>query len=250
MTMNRELVFLRAFAFATAIGVIFISTAAFKARGNQQFTEIDVERINIVEKDGAVKMVITNVARFPSGSDSINNRPTNEGRKKRSGMLFFNEDGIECGGFIYSGQKTANGHSSGLSLTYDQYDGDQVMQLLTQDYQQGDKRMVSSSLMFNDRPSKESQLKTAAIMKELDELGKKDPKAMEEKYKQYEAQGLVGGAPRVMIGKSRSENNGLFLFDDKGMPRAMFYVDKQNNARLDFYDDKGNIIASFPEKQK
>jgi hypothetical protein len=204
----------------------------------------------VLEKDGTVKMVITNVERFPNGSDKINSRATNEDRKKRSGMLFFNEDGIECGGFIYDGQKNANGHSSGLSLTYDQYDGDQVMQLLTQDYQEGDKRFVSSGLMFNDRPTKESQSRTAKIMKELDELGKKDPKAAEEKYKTYEAQGLIGGAPRVMLGKSRSENNGLFLFDNKGMPRAMFYVDKENNAKLDFFDEKGNVIASLPKQGK
>ena len=85
-------------------------------------------------------MIITNVGKFPNGEDKINGSPTNKTRKKRSGMLFFNEDGIECGGFIYDGQKNKNGHSSGLSLTYDQYDGDQVMQLLTQDYKKGDKR--------------------------------------------------------------------------------------------------------------
>ena len=85
-------------------------------------------------------------------------------------------------------------------------------------------------------------------MKELEELRKKDPKAMQEKYKQYEQQGLIGGVPRVMLGKSKSQNNGLFLFDDKGMPRAMFYVDKENNAKLDFFDEKGNTIASFPQK--
>jgi hypothetical protein len=248
--MNKEIAFLRTFAVATVIGMIFITTSAFNKNDNQKFSEIDVERINIVERDGTVKMVITNVEKFPNGKDKINGRPTNEDRKKRSGMLFFNEDGIECGGLIYDGQKNANGHSSGLSLTYDQYDGDQVMQLLTQDYKEGDKRFVSSGLMFNDRPSKESQNKTANIMKELDELGKKDPKAAEEKYKVYEAQGFLGGYPRLMLGKSRSENNGLFLFDNKGMPKAMFYVDKDNNAKLDFFDNKGNTIASFPEKIK
>lgn len=248
--MNKELVFLRTFAVTAALGFVFIASSAFKKNGNQKFNEIDVERINIVEKDGTVKMIITNVEKFPNGKILINGKPTNEERKKRSGMLFFNEDGIECGGFIYDGQKNAKGHSSGLSLTYDQYDGDQVMQLLNQDFKDGDKRYVTSGLMFNDRPSKESQARTGQIMKELDALGKKDPKAADEKYKQYEAQGLVGGAPRMMLGKSGSESNGLFLFDNKGMPKAMFYVDKDNNAKLDFYDDKGNIVASFPEKAK
>ncbi len=246
--MNKELVFLRTFAVVCAIGVVFISMSAFQNKKNQKFTEIDVERINVVEKDGTVKMIITNVDRFPTGTAKINGRPTNETRKKRSGMLFFNEDGIECGGFIYDGQKNKNGHSSGLSLTYDQYDGDQVVQLKTEDYSEGNKRMVSSGLMFNDRPSKESQIKTGQIMKELEALGKKDPAAADVKYKEYEAQGLVGGAPRMLIGKSRSESNGLFLFDNKGMPKAMFYVDKNNNAKLEFFDEKGGIIASFPQK--
>lgn len=246
--MNKELVVLRTFAIATVVGMIFITSTAFKETTKQKFSEIDVERINIVEEDGTVKMIITNVERFPNGTNKINNRSTNTDRKKRSGMLFFNEDGIECGGFIYDGQKTEDSHSSGLSLTYDQYDGDQVMQLLTQDVGNGDKRFVSSTLTFNDRPRKESQLKTAEIMKELENLGKKDPVAMKTKYKEYQQQGLIGGVPRLMLGKSRSENNGLFLFDDKGMPRAMFYIDKENNAKLDFFDDKGNTIASFPEK--
>lgn len=247
--MNRELVFLRSFAVAAVIGVFLILTTAFKNGGKQKFGEIDAERINIVEKDGTVKMIITNVEKFPNGKAIINGKPTNEERKKRSGMLFFNEDGIECGGFIYDGKKNAKGHSSGLSLTYDQYDGDQVMQLLTQDQQEGDKRFVTSGLMFNDRPAKESQIRTGEIMKELDELGKKDPRAAQEKYILYEKQGLIGGTPRLMLGKSGSENNGLFLFDNRGMPRAMFYVDKENNARLDFFDDKGNVITSLPGKK-
>ena len=217
--MKRELVFLRAFAVTIVVGMILITTSGFKNNENQKFSEIDVERINIVEADGTVKMIITNLERFPNGTDKINARPTNEERKKRSGMLFFNEDGIECGGFIYDGQKNENGHSSGLSLTYDQYDGDQVMQLLTQDYQKGGDRFVSSSLAFNDRPSKESQIKTAEIMKELQELRMKDPKAMRLKQKEYENQGLIGGVPRIMLGKTRSQNNGLFLFDDKGLPK-------------------------------
>ncbi|MEJ5052671.1 hypothetical protein [Sphingobacterium sp. MYb382] len=247
---NKELVFLRTFALVTAVGTLCMLTVAFKNSGNQRFAEIDVERINIVEKDGTVKMIITNVDRFPNGKVEVNDRLVNEERKKRSGMLFFNEDGIECGGFIYDGKKTEKGHSAGLSLTYDQYDGDQVMQLLTQDYQEGDKRYVGSTLAFNDRPHKESQATTMAIMKELQELRKKDPKAMQEKYKAYEKEGIIGEVPRILLGKSRSQNNGLFLFDDKGMPRAMFYVDKENNAKLDFFDEKGNTIASFPQQLK
>lgn len=86
--MNRELIFLRAFAVATVAGLVFISTTAFKKFGNQKFGEIDVERINIVEKDGTVKMIITNVDRFPNGTTQINNRPTNADRKNAQACCF------------------------------------------------------------------------------------------------------------------------------------------------------------------
>ena len=248
--MNKELVFLRSFGIATAFGVIMLASSAFKKTGNQRFAEIDVERINIIEKDGTVKMVITNVDRFPNGKDTINNRPTNVKRKKRSGMLFFNEDGIECGGLIYDGQKKADGHSAGMSLTYDQYDGDQMMQLLMQDYKEGGQRRVFSSLVFNDRPANETQLGMDKIWEELAPLRKSDPGAFKKKYEEYVAQGVLGGAPRVMLGQTRSRNNGLFLNDDKGRPKAMFYVDEKNEAKLEFFDEKGNVIATFPNQTK
>ena len=247
--MNKELVFLRTFAVAMAIGMIFVIITAMNKSGNQKFTEIDVERINIVEKDGTVKLIITNVERFPTGQTIINDRPTNESRQKMSGMLFFNEDCIECGGFIYSGQKNEHGHVAGLSLTYDQYDGDQVMQLLTMDYQVNEQRMVRSSLVFQDRSPKETQLQMFEISRELNELRSKDQEAYAKRVREYKEQGLLGGVPRVMLGKTNEQSDGLFLFDDKGTPRAMFYVDKENNPKLDFLDEKGNVVASFPEKK-
>ena len=74
--MDRERTFLRTFAIASAIGVTYIASSAFKQTGNHKFAELDVERINIVEPDGTVKMIITNVDRFPNGTDKINGRKT------------------------------------------------------------------------------------------------------------------------------------------------------------------------------
>ncbi|WP_428135713.1 hypothetical protein [Chryseobacterium jejuense] len=44
-------------------------------------------------------------------------------------------------------------------LRIDQYDDDQVMQLLIQDDRKGDKRSVFSGIYFNDRPMKELQVR-------------------------------------------------------------------------------------------
>lgn len=240
---NRELVFLRAFAACVVGAMLLLSMFAFKTNANRQFRTLDVERINIIEADGTVKMVITNAAHFPTKGDSINNTVYHE-RKKRAGMLFFTEDGKECGGLIYDGTKDNNGHNSGLSLTYDQYDGDQVMQLLTTDSKKGDRRIVSSMLTFNDRAVNETQNSNNLINQELEAI--KDPAERRKKYDQYVAQGRIGATPRIMLGKTRSENNGLFLFDDKGNYRAQFSIDKDNNVKLVAYDENGNITGSWP----
>jgi len=241
---NRELVFLRAFAVCVVAGILLTSLYAFKTSENRKFGTIDVERINIVEKDGTVKMLITNVEHFPTIGDSTNGQAEHK-RKKRSGMLFFNEEGIECGGFIYDGAKNKKGHSSGLSLTYDQYDGDQVMQLLTTDNKKGNKRIVSSVLAFNDRAKNETQQGSILINEELKAI--KDPKERRKKYKEYKDKQLLGSTRRIMLGKTKSENNGLFLFDDKGKPRAQFSIDKDNNVKLVAYDEHGNIVSSWPQ---
>lgn len=243
--LNRELVLLRTFAVSTVAIMTALLLFAFKTNENQKFGTIDVERINIVEADGTVKMIITNVAQFPNGETIINDKPINKNRKKRSGMLYFNEDGLECGGLIYDGAKNENGHSSGLSLTYDRYDGDQVMQLLTSDTEIGDKRNVSSALMFSDRTANASREETNKIFAALDSI--KDKKLRRQKYREYSDQGLIGGTPRILLGKTRGKKNGLFLFGNNGKPKAQFYVDKNNNVKLEVYDDEGNVTNSWPE---
>ncbi|NMM49771.1 hypothetical protein HH304_15290 [Flammeovirgaceae bacterium KN852] len=219
--MNKELIFLRTIALGTvAIMAAVIFSSFGSSAGNKRFESIDVQRINIIEPDGTVKMIITNVDKFPTGDDQINGKKTNPKRKKRSGMLFFNEDGIECGGFIYDGKEEDGKHSSGLSLTYDQYDGDQVVQLLNTDHKDEEgNRSVSSMLAFNDRPADESI-----------------------------SDGNVGrGVPRILLGKTRSKNNGLFLFDDQGRPKAMFYIDADNKAKIETYNDNMEVVHSWPE---
>jgi hypothetical protein len=246
--LNRELVLLRTFAVSTVAIMAVIVLFAFKTNENQKFGTIDVERINIVEADGTVKMIITNVEQFPNGENGetiINDKPINKNRKKRSGMLYFNEDGLECGGLIYDGAKNEKGHSSGLSLSYDRYDGDQVMQLITTDEARGDERRVSSALVFNDRTANVSIEETHKIMAEIDSI--KDKKLRRQKYREYSDQGLIGGTPRVLLGKTKSQNNGLFLFGDNGKPKAMFYVDKDNNVKLEVFDDQGKVTNSWPE---
>ncbi|CAL2104195.1 conserved protein of unknown function [Tenacibaculum sp. 190130A14a] len=244
---QRELVFLRSFAVTVGLGILAFLSYSFKSGNpfNQKFGTIDVERINIIEKDGTVKMVITNADHFPTKGDAINGR-INHKRKKRAGMLFFNEDGMECGGFIYDGAKNEQGHSAGLSLTYDQFDGDQVMQLLSTDKKVNGKRYKSNLLVFNDQGDHVTQQGNNTLQNEIKAI--KDPKLRKAKYEEYKKKGLLSThTPRVALGNFVN-NKGLYLFDDNGKPRALFCIDENNKVKLETYDEKGNVLNSWPTK--
>ena len=86
---------------------------------------ISVERINIVEKDGKLRMVISNRARQHPGVLDGKVMPRPNGRPP--GMIFFNHRGDEAGGLIFD-ENGGNGHF--LSLT-DLSRGKDVLPLMT-----------------------------------------------------------------------------------------------------------------------
>ncbi|MBV2130342.1 hypothetical protein [Arsukibacterium indicum] len=242
MKIQNEIRVLRGAVVACLALSAVILTTGMKAENHGHFETLSVERLNIIEADGTVKMLLTNTARFPV-TEEVNGKVLNEDRKKRSGMLFFNEEGTEAGGFIYDGSKNEQGHSAGMSLTFDKYNGDQVMQLLTVDEKRGDRRIVRSGLTFNDRPEFETQDRTREIMRELATISNRAER--QAKIAEYEQQGLIGGAPRILLGKTASQNNGLFLFAKDGSPRAMFYVDENDEVQLQFINSKGEVTHTW-----
>jgi len=78
--------------------VVFVLSAFAQAR-RQKFDEIDVERINIVEKDGKLRIVISNRERQHPGIIDGKLIPRPNGRAP--GMIFFNHKGDESGGLIF-----------------------------------------------------------------------------------------------------------------------------------------------------
>ena len=111
------------------------------------FGEINVERINIVEPDGTLRMVLSNHAKLPGiivrGKERVFARP-------QAGMLFYNDEGSENGGLIFGGHKNAKGEveDSGGSLSFDKYDANQIVQLAGVD----DKEDRFAGLMVTDSP--------------------------------------------------------------------------------------------------
>lgn len=187
---------------------------------------LDVERINLRDADGTLRMVIAGRDAFP-GSFFKGKEIARPDRRHAAGMLFLNDEGTENGGLIWAGRKQADGSvSAGASLTFDRYENDQTIQLLQQD---GGSRDIAA-LVISDRPAE------PMFAMEGDKASLRDT--------------AVGGAPRLFVGKSMDRASVVMLQDQTGVPRLMLRVNPDGASAIDFLDAKGKVIRSIgPDPQ-
>src|SRR5579864_6219106 len=114
-------------ALSTVFGVVLLGGA--KSARIQTFDEIQVHRINIVESDGTLRMVISNRSRLPGVIVKGKEKPPSD--RPQDGMIFYNDEGSENGGLIFGGRRNEKGEvvDSGGSLSFDKYGADQIVQL-------------------------------------------------------------------------------------------------------------------------
>lgn len=202
---------------AALVGMAVALTAAAKP---QHFSTIDVERINIREPDGTLRMVISGRDRFP-GSFHKGEEIARPDRRFAAGMLFLNDEGTENGGLIWAGKSVDGKTNAGASLTFDRYENDQTLQLLQND--SGDRDIAA--LIISDRAAE-------SMFEKVD--GKSQVKTE-----------MARGAPRLFAGKSRDRASVIMLQDERGTPRIMLKVDRDGTSSINFLDDTRNIIRSI-----
>ncbi len=191
-------------AYSLVITIVFVwctmKIVNLKKKTNAIFDEIEVKQIRIVEPDGTLRMVLSNHDKFPGiivkGKERAFDRP-------QAGILFYNDEGSENGGLIFSGYKDKNGKimNAGGSLTFDRYGGDQELQLLGVH----DSEDALTGLIVRDSPPNEN------------------------------AYG------RLWLGKDNKGIASLALKDGKGNARILLKVDVSGDASITFLDEKGNI---------
>src|SRR5215475_266480 len=100
--------FLKSYAVLMTLLVGVQSLAAFRQSAQKaRFTELDVERINIVEPDGKLRMVISNRPR--SIGPVYQGKPFGYAGGTRPGIIFFNDEGTENGGLTFTGRRREDG---------------------------------------------------------------------------------------------------------------------------------------------
>lgn len=92
--------------------------------------ELTVHRINVIEPDGTLRMVISNRASLPGVI--VKGKVTPPSDRPQAGVIFYNDEASEIGGLIFGGRKDKNGKvlDSGGSLSFDRYEANQIVQLM------------------------------------------------------------------------------------------------------------------------
>lgn len=203
-----------------------------------KFTEIDVERINILDANGTQAIVLSNRARLPQPVMDGKTVPSN---RNMPGMIFYNASGDELGGLIFDGKLDANGKpQGGMHLSMDRFGGDQQMAL--RHYENNG--FMDTGLEVMDRGLQKEYGPLYDAWQAAPAGAEKD--ALRQRW--VDAGGKQ--TTRMFIGKTKGKSSAVILADAKGMPRIMMTVTPEGKPNLMFLDDKGGVIQSLPEATK
>lgn len=176
--------------------------AGFAAPRAQRFDEIDVQRINVREADGTLRMVVSNHARLPGVMVKGSEHPRVD--RPYAGMLFYNDEGTENGGLVFGGRRGANGKvvDAGVSLSFDRYGGtSQFVQLAGVD--DSSNHIVGLTLSDTD---------------------------------------ATGTRRRVVIGPDKEGVASVSLMDRNGRKRILLQVTPDGVPSISFLDADGKVV--------
>jgi hypothetical protein len=238
---RRELRLLKGYALFTTVILGALTLSAF-GQQKQRFAEIDVERINIVEPDGKLRMVISNRPR--SIGPIYKGQPFGYPGGGRPGIIFFNDEGTENGGLTFTGRRNADGRyqaSSGFS--FDQFNQDQVLYFQYND-NNGTRRMGFTIADRADRDIFEMVKERDSIQAAHTDTATRNP-AMR-RWAEQRPGGRPLFAQRVYVGRDPARSAVVNLSDPEGRVRLRMVVDSSGTPSLEFLDAAGAVTRKLP----
>jgi len=232
--------FLRIYIVVSSLALVFLTTAALRQAGKpQNLGEITVERINVVDANGTLRLVIANKDRMHPGvmDGKVMDRP-----RPVAGLLFFNDEGDEGGGLTIAGQVRDGARRASAGLMFDQLKQDQTIGLM---YSEGNGQRTAGLQVWDrsDRPLSE-------LIEQLNGANRiADPAEREAAIKKIRDT-TPAGQRRVFVGKTADRSANISLADANGKPRLTLTVDATGSPRIEFLDENGKIVDRMPQGSK
>jgi len=214
-----------AYAAVMTLAAAWLALAAVAPMATK-FDTIDVQRINVREPDGTLRLAIANHALIPGLIYGGKEYP--HPNRTEAGMIFYNDQGDENGGLVFDGGMKNGKPTNGGSLTFDRWHQDQTLQLVSTE--DGEDRRAG--VVINDRPDRPMDIEAglrARAMKAGPERGALIAKA-----------GL-GNARRAWLGRSADGSVALVLSDPAGRPRLSIGVGKDGEPSVEMRDATGKL---------
>ena len=238
-SLRRQFLFLRAYAISSSLILIVLAAAAFRQGATQKsMGENTVERLNVVDANGTLRMVLAGKDKMhPGVMDGVMiQRP-----RPVAGMLFFNDEGDEVGGLTYTGT-VANGRGrANAGIMFDQLKQDQTVGI---SYNESNGQR-SAGFQVWDRSD---TVRLSELITKLNAANKIPAGAERDKAIAEIRSTAPAGPRRVFVGKASDKSSTIVLSDAAGKPRLTLTVDATGNPRIEFLDDAGKVIARIPEK--
>jgi len=233
MRLRRQMNYFRLYAIITSVLVFALIGFGFRKPAQDDIVKnLRAEKIEIVEPDGTVKLSLFNKENLPPAV--IDGKKLSRQGGDESGLMFYNTEGEECGGLIFSGKGKDGSGQNELSMTFDKYKQDQVLQLSYIQRQNGEH---TKGLTVFERP--EFSISKAMLAMDSIRSHVKDTAAQRSMLNKLKDEGFYGRT-RMFTGQ-QGQRTGVFVRDKKGKIRLEMIVNEKNEPEILFYNEKGEV---------
>lgn len=235
--LRRDIRLLQAYATISSLVLVFLAVSAFRQAGPTRMDELTAQRVNIVDADGTLRLVLAGKDRMHPGvlDGKVIDRP-----RPVAGLIFFNDQGDEVGGLTVTGQERDGVRRANALLAFDQLKQDQTIAIA---YSEANGQR-STGLTVWDRPD----VRLSELIDKLNAAQKiADASARDEAIKAARAS-MPPSPRRVFVGKNTDRSAAIMLADAAGKPRINLQVDADGEARIEFLDAEGKVIQRLPAR--
>jgi catechol 2,3-dioxygenase-like lactoylglutathione lyase family enzyme len=216
----------------TLFVALLVAVSAFRqAARPQNLGEITVERINVVDADGTLRLVISNKDRMHPG---VIGGKTIQRARPYAGFILFNDQGDEAGGLTLTGRDANGRRAADAGLMFDQLGQDQTIGF---EYSEENGQRAAAFKVW-DRP----EAPLGDLVEQLNAANAIQDRARREAAVARVRAAAPKPAQRVFVGKSRDRVASVLLADAQGRNRLALKVDADGGASIEFLDADGNVV--------
>lgn len=239
---------LTTYAGVMSVGVTALLLSGFTEDSrNPRLDTLTVQRINVVEPDGTLRMVLTNNNRIPG--IIMNGREYGDfgDRKPKStaGILFYDAHATESGGLTFGGRKDGQNDVARFGhLSFDRHNQDQMLSIEAQD----DGTNYVASIQMRDQPAWSLE----EFLQLLERIQGLPPEQQAEEKRKFLETHPTNFFTRTLLANENypsspaNSRNMLHLHDAQGKVRARLGVLAGGDPVLEFLDAAGNVTHRYP----